>query len=1261
MEYGYVPPDYLPFQNALSGQTDLTDEIFSQAADILQHTDRSEVYKWLDKIDFTQTIYIQPTIFQKPPHDEFYYIDGATRIRRKRIADDDDVFVPNCSMLNVLKEVDDLPGYGKLNSVLDVAARKDDNPHARMAVQFYETATSQARQIKAPLERFLQCLLIAESCPLADDPVGFDTTTPPPLSSNLPLYVIRELSKIITSGSSNRSPWMFTATDVMWAMSPRMTSAIPPLMADLCNLAIQRQICRIPDDLCEAAVTMYLNAANSPSYAWYILKTKSVFTSNTLHNVYRKPVEGIVPEMVWLNPRTDYRFMISGARKLTANDVNQSLDNEDDAIELGKKYHCEDVVRTLRRQSSSIKEHTHDSVKWIRDAMACTSSIFITRAPTETVLKEYTQAPKIEKPLLDSDFLPPIGEVRYLRKEIDSPASFLQDTWETAANKISNDHSTWDPLNQAIMRSQYVTSRGGSGAALRDILAAADISLPTFPGVRVKPSTKILQAAQTSGVPFDKLSRAVTAPLSMGLRNQVQRRPRTIMPMNVVQQQVSAVHTLVADYINKHMNLSTTSGSAVIEKVIPLGMYASSPPTQTINIDIKACDASITYQYFLSVITGAIHRGTGTNVVKRPFMGVPPTRVSTGYNSSMPISGTQHMAQLLAKLYKRGFDYKVNDHFSPGNVFTLQTTTFPSGSTATSTEHTANNSTMMNAFLTYWLPRNCSDKNVLKFAGALSIKSNYICQGDDGIMVLDGNLLSMISGKTVGLFCDKLREYGRSFGWNYDIEFNGTTEYLKLYFLFGCRIPNISRHPIVGKERATSERAEVWPATIDVMMGVYTNGVHDMLHTRQWIRFNWVLACMYSRQQTKNKLRTVTVQYPMWAFVYLGLPPIRVFGCTPYSFSVCMPTGDMGMYAVLTILRQHIHDECVRRGYVTETSGPFGNVDHVRLFNETGVYQGYYLAQLPRNPIRTDMSSKPEDVRRFQNALRASLPPDPVSPARVEEGKRRWRNLTQEYLSRPPSLDQVAAKWYKGAQDADTATTDEVNAMDAMLMRATSHKYTSFSKLLEAYLRVDWDYDDETPEPVVDLRAPLCAGVDPTNSDHFLKLYGLGPMMESTKRYFSQTLFMHRTVSGLDVDEIDKALLRLRTLGASREAIVAQLMMVGLDENDASTLAGKIMVQDIGSVQLARVVNLAVPDSWMTLDFDHLLKYRIKFTTSTVRSLTTDIPSDLTWMKPIFRFLGASVSMTTVGLPATMKIKSVRHGVRSLSILFKRWMAAEGK
>nr|QNN26264.1 lambdaB [Reptilian orthoreovirus] len=1261
MEHGYVPPEYTQFQQALSGLTDLTDDIFSQAATCLLSTDRSTAYNWLDKIDFKNTVYIQPTIFQKPSHTEYYYIDGATRVRRKRILDDDDVFVPNCSMLDVLKEVDDLPGYGKLNPLLNTAARKDDEPLARIAVTFYQTATSQARQIKAPIERFIQSLLIAESCPLAPDPTGYDTSHPPPLDTNLPLYVLREVAKTITSGSVNRSPWMFTATDVMWINSPRMTSAIPPLMTDLTNLAILRQICRIPDDLCAHAVSMYLNAANSQSYAWYILKTKSLFPMNTLHCAYRSPVEGIVPQLQWLEPRTDYRFMISGARRLTNNDFNHSADNTDKAETLGKEYECLEIVRDLRSATSKLTTHSHESVKWIRDAMACTSGIFITRAPTETVLKEYTQAPKIEQPLVDADFSSPIGEVRYLNKDIDSPAVFLNDTWEAAANQVSNDGATWDPLNQAIMRSQYVTSRGGSGAALRDVLAAADVSLPSFPGVRVKPSTKPCQPAQTSGVPFDKLSRAVLAPLSMGLRNQVQRRPRTIMPMNVVQQQVSAVHTLVADYINKHMNLSTTSGSAVIEKVIPLGMYASSPPTQTINIDIKACDASITFQYFLSVITGAIHRGVGTTAVKRPFMGVPPTRVTTGYNSSMAISGMQHMAQKLSQLYKRGFDYKVNDHFSPGNTFNLQTTTFPSGSTATSTEHTANNSTMMNAFLTYWLPRNCDDENVLKLAGAMSIKSNYICQGDDGIMVLDANLLNMISGETVAKLCRYLTDYGKLFGWNYDIEFNGSTEYLKLYFLYGCRIPNVSRHPIIGKERATSERAEVWPATIDVMMGVYTNGVHDMLHWRQWIRYNWVLACMYSRQTTTDKARTRIVQYPMWAFVYLGLPPIRVFGCDPYMFSVYTPTGDMGMYAILNILRPHLLAYAKEHNYVATTEGPFGMVDHVRMFNDYKVYQGYYIAQLPRNPIRSDASSKPEDVRRFKNALRDYLFHDPVLKMRVEEGKRRWRQSGEDFLHKPPSLDQVADKWYKGAQDADVPTTDEIRAMDDMLYRATSNKYVSFSKLLEAYLRVEWDYDEEIPTPVVDLRAPLCAGVDTNNSDHFLKLYGVGPMMESTKRYFTQTLFMHRTVSGLDVDEIDKALLRLRTLGAPREALVAQLMMVGLDENDASTLAGKIMVQDIGSVQLARVVNLAIPDSWMVLDFDYLLKYRIKFVTGTVRSLTTDIPSDLSWMRPIFRFLGASLSMSTVGLPMTMRIRKVRFGVRNLSILFKRWMIAESK
>nr|AMU04184.1 Lambda B [Mahlapitsi orthoreovirus] len=1258
-----VPQVYHTFQEALSGLRDLQNDLFVHAAVELSKTDRSEVYKWLDNIQFTVHLSLPLTLFNKPSYGDYYYIDGSDRVRRRQLLDDDDVYVPNCRMNDVLEEVKDLPGYGRLKTVIDTAA-KDGHRPSRMAATFYHTATSQARQIKGPIERYLQALLIAETCPLAADPCDLDQTDPPSLEENLPLLLIREIAKRIMDGEPSRTPWMFTAADVMWTLSPLMTSAIPPLMTDLANLAILKQMCRIPNVLIEQACLMFLNAADSGSYAWYVLKTKSIFPSNTLHNCYREPVEGYVPEIEWLLPRTDYRFSLRGARALTSDDRNNSESNEKKNVDLGKQFGCLDVVTKLRNLTRSIDKHDHDSVKFLRNAMACTSSIFIVRAPSETVMKEYTQSPVILKPIPPQDFEPPIGKVKYLKRDSTSIALHLSNAWEKAASAVANDNRNWDPLFQAIMRSQYVTSRGGSGAALRDTLKSVDVELPTFSGVKVKPSTKIMQAAQVANVPFYKLSRAVVSPLSMGLRNQVQRRPRTIMPMNVVQQQVSAIHTLVADYINKYMNLSTTSGSAVIEKVVPLGLCASAPPNQAINIDIKACDASITNQFFLSVIMGAIHRGVSQSNLQRPFMGVPTDRVryigSDGITSSIAISGMQNMAQHLAGLYDRGFTYNVNDHFSPGNVFVHHTTTFPSGSTATSTEHTANNSTMMDIFLRLWLPDNTKDVNLLKFAKSISIKSNYVCQGDDGIMMIDGNVTRMVSGETIRAFCDKLVEFGKEFGWNYDIEHNGSAEYLKLFFIFGCRVPNVSRHPIIGKERATAERAEVWPATLDVLMGIYWNGVHDMFHWRQWIRFCWVLAAQFSRQRSRHKQKTVSIQYPMWSFIYWGLPPIRVFGCPPYKISMYMPTGDMGMYALLTILRPYLLSYANARGYNCNKDGVLGPIDHERLFNDECLYQGYYMAQLPRSPIRTNRVGEKNETQAFLKALSEYLYIDPALKGRVMEGKMRWRRAGFTAISHPPSLDDVAERWYRGAQEADVATADEIAAMDDILLNAYTHKYQSFSKLLEAYLRVEWDAG-EIIEPKIDLRVPLCAGVDPVNSDHFLKLYAIGPMMESTKRYFSQTLFMHRTVSGLDVEQIDRALLKLRALGAPREAVIAQLMMVGLEESDAATLASKIMVQDIHNVQLAKVVNLAIPDSWMTLDFDSLLKYNVKFNTRTVRSLTTDIPTDLSWLRPIFRFLGAAVIMTQAGVAPEVHLAHVRGGVRSLGVKFKRWMAAESK
>ncbi|QJW82767.1 lambda B RNA-dependent RNA polymerase [Chatham orthoreovirus] len=1242
---------------ALSGLTPLTNEIFESAAKAISQKNRSYVYELLDQIDFTVDIPISSSIFHPPPHDEFYYIDGVNRVRRKQIIDKDDVFVPNCRLNDLLVPMERLPNYGQLNPIIYDNA-KDGQPSARKAVTFYNTAVSQARQVKAPLESFLLPLIASHCYDLSDDPCGLDTSQPPPLHSNLALYVLHRVAKTLTDGFSDRSPWLLLDSSVAWIMSPLMSAAIPPLMTDLTNLAIYRQICGIPDELMFCAVRMFLLAAESGSYSHFILRTKALFPQNSLHNMFRSLSGGMVPVIEWVAPRSNYQFILQGSRQVTSNDVNASPDNTDTAETLGRENGCLDIVKRVRTLTAKFTVSNHDAMTYVRDAMACTSGIYITRAPTETVLKEYTQAPEIKVPIPISDWSSPVGSLRYLNESCQLPAKYLWRTWRRAAAAVADNPNTWDPLTQAIMRSQYVTSRGGSGAALRDALKAAEVELPTYPGVSIKVATKIYQAAQTADVPFEKLSRAVNAPLSMGLRNQVQRRPRTIMPMNVVQQQVSAVHTLAADYINYHMNLSTTSGSAVIEKVVPLGMYASSPPAQAVNIDIKACDASITYAYFLSTIVGALHDGASGRRPTSAFMGVPPSVLSVvdraGVTATVPISGMQVMAQWLAKLYQRGFEYQVTDTFSPGNVFTHHTTTFPSGSTATSTEHTANNSTMMDCFLRDWIPSSgCSD-NLRKFAHSLSIRNNYVCQGDDGLLIVDGLVTGRVDGAIIAEFVEELRKYGKSFGWNYDIEFTGNAEYLKLYFLNGCRIPNISRHPICGKERASGDKLEMWPSTIDIFLGIYINGIHDALPWRRWLRFCWMLAASYSRKLVKHSDRDHIIQYPMWSFVYWGMPPVSAFGSDPWIFSPMMPPGDHGMYSLLTLLRSNIMNVADS----SESEGIFGHVDHVSLFNRERLFQGYYMAQLPRQPVRSNRRDDPDAVNRFIFALEQYLYNSPELKARVRTGKDRWLKLVGRLDKSPPSLDDVARKWFKGAQEADLPTFSEIEDMDNKILAASSHTYQGFSKLLNAYLNVTWALT-EPIEVALDPRTPICAGVNPSNSDPFLKYYSLGPMMQSTKKYFNNTLFVHRTVSGLDVDAIDKSLLRLRALGAGTELMIAQLMMVGLSESDAATMAAKVRTADINAVQLARVVNLSVPDAWMTLNFDALFRFVVNLVPKDVRTLTTDIPAGNAWVRAILQFLGAGVTMTAVGPVRRVQITGVKCGMSSFIRQFRRWMRAE--
>nr|QJE50379.1 Lambda 3 [Phocid orthoreovirus 1] len=1257
---------FAAFRDAISGFTDLTNDIFEDAARTVSRMSRTDFYKMLDRVDFDDKakVAIPPAIFSKPTHESFYYIDALNRVRRKTIAGKDDVYVPNCQILELLTPHEKFPSYGVFNKLIETKA-KDGDPSARIATTFMRISESQARQIKAPLERFLLALLIAEDAPRPYDPLLQKWDDGPSLKTNTALWAYREICSVITGALPDRAPYLYLSGGVYWILSPRMNSGIPPLLSDLANLAILAQCASLDPFLVRLGVEVYLHAAASQSYAYYILKTKGLFPMNTLHSMYAKLDSGVCPNLVWMEPRTNYHFVYSGVRSLSKSDARTAPTNEEKAKKLADEFGLQHVTKELRSQTVKYTCHDFKSVRFVRDAMACTSSIFLVRTPTETVLQEYTQSPDIREPIPSTDWTGPVGEVRLLKEATSSVAKYLYQTWYIASAKMASLPKTWDPLTQAIARSQYVTARGGSGAALRDSLSAINVDLPTFQGVPVKAATKIFQAAQIANLPFSQTSVAILADTSMGLRNQVQRRPRSIMPLNVPQQQVSAPHTMAADYINYHMNLSTTSGSAVIEKVIPLGIYASSPPNQCVNIDISACDASITWDFFLSVIMSAIHEGVASSSVGRPFMGVPASIVTDesvpGIIASRPISGMQNMVQHLSRLYKRGFSYRVNDTFSPGNDFTHMTTTFPSGSTATSTEHTANNSTMMEAFLKHWGPAHTDDPELKRFMSHISIQRNYVCQGDDGLMVIDGSAAGKASARTISAMLELLAQYGRSFGWNYDIAFDGTAEYLKMFFLYGARIPNLSRHPIVGKERANATNEEPWPAILNQIMGIYANGVHDELQWQRWIRYCWALCMVFSRQRSGSLEKPVYLQYPMWSFVYWGLPPVKIFGCDPWIFSWHMPPNDYGMYSWMSLIRHQMVRWMVDQGYVAKDDHYFfGNADYIKCFNDISLFQGYYMAQLPKTPSKSGRPAPFEEKEKFINALGDYLLQNPELKARVLRGQSDWEKYGAGMIQNPPSLFNVPRKWYAGAQEAATSTLDELLAMDQVLLNARTHRYTNFSKLLDAYMRVTWAFGSPS-DPTIDLRVPLCAGIDPSNSDPYLKLVSVGPMLQSTRRYFSQTLFMAKTVSGLDVNEIDSSLLRLRTLGADKRALTAQLMMVGLQESEADALAGKIMQQDINTVQLARIVNLAIPDVWMTLDFDSLLKHHVHLLPQDGRHPTTDIPARMSWLRAILRFLGAGLTMTSTGVVTNVFLHHIHGGGRALGQQFQAWMRAEGK
>lgn len=298
-----------------------------------------------------------------------------------------------------------------------------------------------------------------------------------------------------------------------------MSTAIPPLLVDLTNLAIMRQMNSMEDDLVRHACQMFLHAATSQSYCHYVLATKSIFPSCSLNLLYRDSISGYSLSMDWLEPRHEYKFNITGIRRLLDNDKNNAPFDVDKFKAIGLKFGCTDTVNYLINKTKTFGRHDDVSMKWVRDCMACTSGNFIVRAPTETVLKEYTHFVNIEKPLTSQDILGYVGEVGLVSNIAQPNVRYLHHTWREATSKVVRDANIYDPLSQAILRSQYITSRGGSGAALRDTLKMVDIDIPEYKGLKIKNSTKIMQAAQIANVPFNLSQRAVLAPLSMGPRN----------------------------------------------------------------------------------------------------------------------------------------------------------------------------------------------------------------------------------------------------------------------------------------------------------------------------------------------------------------------------------------------------------------------------------------------------------------------------------------------------------------------------------------------------------------------------------------------------------------------------------------------------------------------------------------------------------------------------------------------------------------------
>ncbi|AQU42726.1 VP2 [Fall chinook aquareovirus] len=1263
----------IPLQHlsqALAGEKPITDYIFSHAADAWHSQSRSSVYSLLDSLNFSVSVVIPGSIFVGRQWQDYWALDGDIVIRISPEGAKDADYCHNSDITPILSPLKSISDYGTLNPAIEKSATERAQPTARMASSFFKLASSQARQVKLDPARMLSFLLVVNATKRVPSGVDTDQSNPWTPESSPALYAIHRIMQHYKVNGQYYAPALIVNTGAVWWIPPVAGKtncvSVQFILTDLVNLAINAFASRLSPTLEMCAVRMYLAAAATPNYAHALLDLKAIFPNLSLHSMYRNGnFGGKCPRIEWLEPRSNYKFRWIGVTHLHHGLRPLSPSRDVPALEKLTTYGLRDVGMTIIQLRDAHPRHTMDATRFVRDVMSLTSGMYLVRPPTMSVRREYSQTPDIQDPIPPDWWSGAVGHLRYFNEKATGPAKWLYDTWMEAARKVMADPNTHDPLNQAIFKTQFVTPRGGSSAALKQALAQDEVELPDFTGTNVKRSSKIYQVAQLARLPFQALIPAVLGQVTLGIRNQVQRRARSVMPMSTPQQTVSVPHTMVANYINKHMNRSTTSGSAVHDKVIPLLLYASTPPRTVINVDIKACDASITFAWFLSIICGAIHQGFDIGNPSSSYMNVPPTTWYDRRNPAAPynraVSGLQTMTQHLARLYQAGFSYKVDDPFTSGNSFDFPTSTFPSGSTATSTEHTANNGAMASYFLKTYVPTHAKSETLKFVVRDMSIQDNYVCQGDDGMLIIPDLGDKRVSQEDMEELIDLLTRYGRGFGWIYDVDHSDSAEYLKMYALFGCRIPNISRHPPIGKEYASPETGEIWPSLINIVMGLFLNGVTDCLEWRDWLRFMWAFACFSSRGSFHPKDgQRIDAQYPWWSFVYLGLPPILLEGMTPFAISPYMPAGDQGFYAVISSWKSVLIGlATVRYPATTRLHQIWGHADVPSLLSDLGVYKGYWAAQLPRRPEPSPEDADPTAVESMKSALSDYLLQDPVLRERVQRGTTNWRRLSESNPGRlpvrVPSLLDVPDRWIKSGRDAEKPRPSSVHRMMQDIQKVSRSPRRGFSRLLELYLHVDVVLGAPIPL-AVDPEVPHVAGADVLNDDHWFKVTGLGPVSQSTRRYFDATLFVGKTVSGLDVEAVDATLLRMKILGAEPAEFHAVLGGIGMSDAEAHQVTSGISLANAQNVQLARTVNLAIPSTWMPLDFDSLIRMHTFPRQAGISDHTTIVRERSSWVNSVLRLLCASVAMSRAGPVCESTVAHVSGGVGQLTGLLREWM-----